>query len=932
MTIPKYTFSNLVDIPQLKNIFENFSAATSFTTGVVDQVTNEVLIGTGWRDICTKFHRRCTASDLHCQSSNRELTENLCTPGEIRISHCKNGLVDGCTPIIVDGHHLANLFTGQVMFVPPDRHYFQKQSHRFGYDEELYMAALESVPVVSEEQLKKTLLHLAGIASMIAEAGLSRHREEIIKEKYQVIFNAPSEAVIVHGVKSGNILDVNDGMLEMFGCSREKALKSSAGTLSSGIFPYTISEAEKKVAAAVNVGPQRFDWQSKRINGELFWVEVSLKLVEFGSEPYVIATVRDITERKLAEEENYRAKRDWELTFDAVPDMICILNEDHTISRINQTMADFIGMTKDEAIGKPCHQVVHASSCPPEGCPHKRLIKDEQPHVAELYEERLDTYLHVSVTPLIDKNSNHGYVHVARDISVQKKAVLALNAEKERLAVTLRSIGDGVIITDIEGNVVGLNRVAEKLTGWSEADALGKSSLEIFNIINEKSGVRSVSPVQQVLEQGRIVGLASHTALIARDGSRYSIADSGAPIRDSKSMIVGVVIVFRDVTHEKRIEEELSKIRKLEAVGVLAGGIAHDFNNILSAILGNIELAGRLIQNNDPQAALLLAEAQRAARRASKLTGQLLTFAKGGDPVKETASICEIVKESSDFILRGTQISCEQKCPTGETWLVDVDSGQISQVIQNIILNAKHAMPQGGRIIIRCNNVTDAAAETLLSVNEGNFVRITIQDSGVGIPEQILDKIFDPYFTTKQEGSGLGLAICYSIINKHDGYLTAESETGKGATFTIYLPASENLKINKNIVITEKAVTKASRIIVMDDDKMIRDLAKSQLNILGHEAVLVADGEQAINRYRELQDRGIPADLVIMDLTIPGGMGGREAAEKLLKLDPKARLIVASGYSNDPIMANCQEYGFRAAVVKPFDLAGLSNAITTAIK
>ncbi len=932
MSISQYTFSDLVDIRQLNNIFENFSAATGFTTGVVDQLTNKVLIGTGWRDICTKFHRQCAASELHCKSSNHELTDNLCTPGEIRISHCENGLVDGCTPIIADGNHLANLFTGQVMFAPPDRQLFQRQAHQFGYDEELYMAALESVPVVSEEQFKKILLHLAGMASMIAETGLSRQREEIAKEKYQVIFNAPRDAIFVHDAKSGDILDVNDGMLEMFGCTREKALQSSIGTFSSGIFPYTENEAAKKVMAAVNAESQLFDWQSKRINGELFWTEVSLKVVDYGDGSYVVATARDITERKLAEEENYRAKNDWELTFDAVPDMICILDEDHTILRINQAMADFCGMSKDEAIGKPCHQVVHASSCPPEGCPHKLLIKDDQPHVAELYEKKLDTYLHVSVTPLTDNNGKHGCVHVARDISAEKKSELALNAEKERLAVTLKSIGDGVIITDIEGNVVGLNRIAEKLTGWTEDDALGKSSHKIFHIINEKTGVRCASPVQRVLELGRIIGLANHTALIAKDGSQHSIADSGAPIRDNQSRIIGVVIVFRDVTHEKRIEEELLKIRKLESVGILAGGIAHDFNNILSAILGNIELAARLVQDSDPQAALLLIEAQKAAQRASKLTGQLLTFAKGGDPVKETASVCEIVKESSQFILRGTHISCEYNCSQGDVWFVDVDSGQISQVIQNITLNAKHAMPEGGRIMVDCANVTDAAAETLLSVNEGNFVRITIQDSGVGIPQQILDKIFDPYFSTKQEGSGLGLAISHSIINKHDGYLIAESETGKGAAFTIYLPVSEKLKIDTDTVIIDKTVIKAARIIVMDDDEMIRDLAKSQLNILGHEAVLVTDGEQAINRYRELQDRGIPADLVIMDLTIPGGMGGREAAEKLLELDSKARIIVASGYSNDPIMANCQKYGFSAAVVKPFDLADLSNAILTALK
>ncbi|MCK5517381.1 MAG: PAS domain S-box protein, partial [Desulfobulbaceae bacterium] len=206
----------------------------------------------------------------------------------------------------------------------------------------------------------------------------------------------------------------------------------------------------------------------------------------------------------------------------------------------------------------------------------------------------------------------------------------ALQAEKELLSVTLRSIGDAVITTDIEGKVIFLNKVAENLTGWSNEQAKGKPSTDIFQIINEKTGEKCASPVQQVLELGRIIGLVNHAALITKDGAVRSIADSGAPIRDRQSNIIGVVLVFRDVTHEKKTEEELLKIRKLESVGVLAGGIAHDFNNILTAILGNIELADFRLGKDNADVAHLLANAVKATRRATKLTAQLLTFARGG--------------------------------------------------------------------------------------------------------------------------------------------------------------------------------------------------------------------------------------------------------------------------------------------------------------
>ncbi len=523
-------------------------------------------------------------------------------------------------------------------------------------------------------------------------------------------------------------------------------------------------------------------------------------------------------------------------------------------------------------------------------------------------------------------------MEIATDITARKNAEKALQAEKEQLNVTLRSIGDAVITTDIRGRIVFLNKVAEDLCGWTNEEAVGETSSNVFNIINEKTGQKCASPVQRVIELGRIIGLANHTALIARDGSVRAIADSGAPIRDYKSEIIGVVLVFRDITHEKKIEDELLKVRKLEAVGVLAGGIAHDFNNILSAILGNIELAAYGINKEDTRTTALLSDARKATKRAAKLTEQLLTFSKGGDPLKEVTSLPELITESAEFVLHGSQVACKCGYPE-QLWKIDVDSGQIGQVIQNIILNAKHAMPEGGTITIQCANVKDAASETLLSVDNGDYVCVTIQDTGVGIPNEIIDKIFDPYFTTKQEGSGLGLAICHSIINKHDGYLTVHSTPGQGTIFTLYLPAVQSKESRNNITESKKKApaVKAARIMVMDDEQMLRDVASAQLAVLGHEAIPVSDGTQAINRYQELLDGGTPVDIVIMDLTIPGGMGGQEAAEKLLMIDSAAKIIVASGYSNDPVMANYREYGFYAAVAKPFDLQQLSNAIASVL-
>jgi len=536
---------------------------------------------------------------------------------------------------------------------------------------------------------------------------------------------------------------------------------------------------------------------------------------------------------------------------------------------------------------------------------------------------------------MIEVQGQAAVLGVARDITIRKKmeeerdqALRELDSQRERLAVTLRSIGDGVIATDEQGKIVLINRITEQLTGWSEQEAVGRPVEEVFHIINEKTGKRCENPVLRVLEQGIIVGLANHTALIARDGTQRSIADSGAPIRDKNSRIIGAVLVFRDITLEKRTEEELLKIRKLESIGVLAGGIAHDFNNILAAILGNINLAGQYLEPGH-QALPLLREAENASKRARQLTQQLLTFSKGGQPVKQAESLPKLIREAADFVLHGTSIACEYQFED-DLWPAEVDRGQLGQVIQNLVLNSRHAMPEGGSLSISAVNVRDNDGEFFQGLQDSRYVRITIRDTGVGIPENVLDKIFDPYFTTKQTGSGLGLAICHSIINKHDGYIQVHSRAGRGTTFTIYLPAAAEMPDSAQT--PQQTETRPSgTVLLMDDEDMVLGVARRMLEHLGFTVLTARDGEEAISVFRQALEEGRKVDAAILDLTIPGGMGGKEAVHEIRRIGASTRIIAASGYSTDPIMAAYREYGFDGAVSKPFSLEELSRIINIAL-
>ncbi|OGQ86891.1 MAG: hypothetical protein A2512_04840 [Deltaproteobacteria bacterium RIFOXYD12_FULL_56_24] len=508
-----------------------------------------------------------------------------------------------------------------------------------------------------------------------------------------------------------------------------------------------------------------------------------------------------------------------------------------------------------------------------------------------------------------------------QEVLERNRAELELAAEKERLVVTLRSIGDGVISTDIEGRVTLLNKVAERLTGWEQHEALGRPLEKIFQLLDGQTRSPIENPVTRVLRNGQVTMLSGRMLLRARTGMEREVADSAAPIRNAQSEMVGAVLVFRDETEKNRMTADMLKVKKLESVGILAGGIAHDFNNILAAILGNIDLALRLPCDEEATKSLLEA-AKKASLRAKNLTGQLLTFAKGGEPVKRLAAIGEVIRDSAEFILRGSKVRGDFQL-ADDLWPVPVDSGQISQVVQNIILNAAQAMPDGGVVEISCRNVHQEESEG----DVGDYVRIVICDHGPGVPAHLLDNIFDPYFTTKPEGHGLGLAVTHSIVARHGGRITVESEEGQGTTFTICLPASPKEKISEEPVVRVKKVAGQARILVMDDDIMVRNLTRNVLEYLGYTVVLAADGEEALRLYRENREAGTSIDLAILDLTIPGGMGGRETIKELLALDPQAKAIVASGYSNDPVMANYREYGFAAMLSKPFAIRELSVEI-----
>ncbi|MBI1747472.1 MAG: PAS domain S-box protein [Acidobacteria bacterium] len=735
-----------------------------------------------------------------------------------------------------------------------------------------------------------------------------------------------TDDVIFSTTLDGTIVSWNYAAQRIFGYAPEEMIGQPAILM----VPIDRHEETQKILHWILQGKRvnHYETMGVRKGGKLFHISLTVSPIMDNAGKIVgISTIaRDITERKRAEEALSNSEQRFRTLTTHAPVGIFLTDAKGDCLFVNDRWCEMAGMSYQEARGVGWTRALHLEDRERVFSEWYRAARSEQTFVCDYRfapEPGRMTWLHSSAVALRGAQGEiSGYLGTVTDITERKLAEEAMAAQEERLAVTLRSIGDGVITTDIEGRVALINKVAETLTGWSQEEAVGRPLDEVFHIVYDRTRARCDNPVDAVLKTGSTVQLSNHTVLLARDGTERIIADSGAPIRDKQSRIIGVVLVFRDVTEKQKMEEEMLKIEKLSSLGVLAGGIAHDFNNMLMVILGGISLANLL--DSKEERGRLLAEAEKACLRARDLTHQLLTFAKGGAPILHTTAIGGLLRDSLNFGLRGSNVRCELDLPE-DLWAVEMDEGQMSQAIHNLAINAQQAMPDGGTIHVHASNITLSTSEGL-PLSPGNYVKISIADEGVGIRREHLSRLFDPYFTTKQKGSGLGLASTYSIIKNHEGHITVASDLGVGTTFNIYLPASLT-EIPYKPVEDKPMPAGKGTILVVDDEASVRNILGGLLRFLGYEAMFATDGEEAIHQYQAARNSGHTITALIMDLTIPGGMGGKEALQRLLKIDPSVKAIVSSGYSNDPIMAEYRRHGFSGVIVKPYQAEELQAVL-----
>lgn len=501
------------------------------------------------------------------------------------------------------------------------------------------------------------------------------------------------------------------------------------------------------------------------------------------------------------------------------------------------------------------------------------------------------------------------HARVAQLLEMIRASRDRLKEERALLSATLGSIGDAVVVTNERGRVELMNPVAEQLARGETK--VGRPLLGILPLTQEADGAPAEDPVARVLAAGRSLVLPERLLLRAGVGEARAVEVSGAPMRAADGHVSGVVLVLRDVTDSRRIEDELARVQKLETVQVLAAGIAHDFNNLLAGVLGYVSLA-RMMLDEDHPAQAKLERAEAAVERGQGLTLQLLTFSRGGAPVRQVIVLPELLHQAAELALRGASSRVEWALAT-DLWPVLADPGQIAQVVQNLVLNADQAMVGGGRVHIAARNELGSPGP----LRPGRYVEVAVTDTGRGIAREDLPRIFDPFFTTKAKGTGLGLAVCFSILRKHGGHIEVTSTTGIGSTFRFWLPATDETP-RPVLAATDAPELLGLRVLLMDDDATLRDVVGQMLTSLGCVVQVAADGDQAV-----AIDARSPSDVAVLDLTVPGGMGGREAVQALRANAPELLAIVCSGYSEDPVLADPAAFGFDGALQKPFDLATL---------
>jgi len=798
-----------------------------------------------------------------------------------------------------------------------------------------------------------------GLEKQAADGKLAEEALRESRERYHRLFNKANDAMVVYQLTSegmpGRFIEANDNAYKRLGYTREEFLRLTPldiiDSKDRDILPAIIEKlfAEKHCL---------FESVHTAKDGREIPVNINASLFDLQGQPTVLCIARDITERKLAEEalqraheelemrvrertaelaktneelqveitERKRAEQElresetsWRDSFNSLEDIMLIVGGDYIINKMNNSGLKLFGKTEEEVIGEKCHRVIHGMDKPGEFCPFRKTLKTGKPALAvDRYEKAFDKYFSIKSCPIFnDLGEITGFVDLMRDVTERKQAEETLRESEEKYRSLVESTEDSVYLVDSYCTYLFMNEKHLSRFGVPQDKVIGRTYGEFHS---EEETKTFIEKVNRVTETGQSIW---HEYRSQRDGRCFLRTLS--PVKREDGMTIAVTVISKDITERKRLETQLQHGQRMEAIGTLAGGIAHDFNNVLMAIQGHTSLVLADIHPHHPHFENL-GGIEDMIKRGAELTRQLLGFARGGKYEVKPTDLNEIVEKSCEMFGRTKKEVTVHTKHQKEIWPVEVDQAQIEQVLLNLYVNAWQAMPHGGDLYVETSHVAlgeDYA--TPLGVGPGNYVKISVTDTGVGMDKATQARIFDPFFTTKEmgRGTGLGLASAYGIIKNHGGIIDVHSEKGKGATINIYLPVSE-----KEVEVTEgkpvdQIVTGTGTVLLVDDENVVLGVGEQMLEKIGYKVLLATSGKEAIELYKRHRDE---IDLVILDMVMPD-MDGGEAYDRMKENNPRVKVLLSSGYSIDGQATEILERGCDGFIQKPFNMKELSVRI-----
>lgn len=750
--------------------------------------------------------------------------------------------------------------------------------------------------------------------------------------KYRTLFESSPDAILM--LERGVYFDCNQRALEVFRfSSKEEFRNTSPRELSPPTLPDgqdTFTAMQQHVEHAYRNGTERFEWIHRRKDGTMFPSEVVLSKLSIGDRDVLQSLVRDITDRKEAEREVQESELKYRTLFESSPDAILMVDRMGLFDCNQAALAMFGCATKDEFIRNNLHSFSPSSQ--PDGENSGAAMRD---HIEKALQNGSDSFewIHqkkdgapfpseMSLSRL-ELSGRVVLQAIVRDITEKKKAEEALRESEARYRGVFDSATDAFMIISPMGRIVEVNQQASTMYGYSPEEF---ACLRVENLVHPDG----YEDLQRHFQQLRSTGdLGAELLNKRKDGTPFNV-EVRATLFNYKGERYALSVI-RDVTERKRAEEERRKLQaqlqqaqKMEAIGTLAGGIAHDFNNLLTGIQGSISMMRLDVDTRHPHYPYLR-DMEEIVKRGVNLTEQLLGFARGGKYEVRPADPNQLIKKTAEMFGRTRKEIIIHEQYRGGAWTVEVDRGQMEQVLLNLFVNAWQAMPEGGALVLRTENVTiDGDFAQLFRIQSGRYVRLSITDTGMGMDEETMRRIFDPFFTTKEvgKGTGLGLASAYNIVKNHGGLINVYSEKGRGSTFFVYLPASDKA-IPREREKTREILRGTETVLLVDDEQMILDVGRKMLNSMDYKVLAARGGREALNVYRKNKDQ---IDIVVLDMIMPDINGG-ETYDRLKEINPNIKVILASGYSLDGQANKIMERGCNGFIQKPFDMKKLSRKI-----